>query len=226
VNRTNLWPYLRQRRAEVAARREAYSLSFLAKFFHGLEPISISARLWTSPDNEKQVVLALRYLRFSFTHNFITMTRGSHRFVLTRLWFLLSIGGHDSPSLSRCSVTDVQEVIKDEICVIAVRSSDGQMQSFYVLEATCEVIGHPIPPARITSGSVLPDTPLRADWSAYIAAGSDMRLIDRLRWTNHEEYERGISKLWLKRVEKEGELGRAKRKVAERYVLACVVGNG
>jgi hypothetical protein len=49
--------------------------------------------------------------------------------------------------------------------------------------------------------------------------------MEHLKWTNHEEYERGISKLWLKRIQNEGELGAAKLDAAERYVLACVVSN-
>ncbi|TDL17842.1 hypothetical protein BD410DRAFT_534166 [Rickenella mellea] len=42
-----------------------------------------------------------------------------------------------------------------------------------------------------------------------------------------EEYENGISKHWLRRVanETDAEVGKYKRAVAERYVVACVVGN-
>ena len=40
-----------------------------------------------------------------------------------------------------------------------------------------------------------------------------------------EEYDRGISKLWLKRMGNEGLVGGVKKAIAERYVLACVVGN-
>jgi hypothetical protein len=109
------------------------------------------------------------------------------------------------------------------------------MQIFYVLEHTCEVVGHPIPPAHPTdsstgsNGSALPasTTQLRADWSAYIAihVSSRLPLLTHLKWQNHEEYYRGLSKLWLKKIAGEGELGSAKRVVADRYVLACVVGN-
>lgn len=52
-----------------------------------------------------------------------------------------------------------------------------------------------------------------------------MSLISHLKWQNHEEYHQGISKLWLKNIAKEKELGIAKRVAAERYLLACVAGN-
>jgi hypothetical protein len=57
-NMTNMWPYLRQRELEVNARIHAYNESFLAKYFKGFCPIS--ERLRTGPDNEKQVVVAIR----------------------------------------------------------------------------------------------------------------------------------------------------------------------
>ena len=40
-----------------------------------------------------------------------------------------------------------------------------------------------------------------------------------------DNFERGISKAWLKRVIAEGEIGKAKLTVAERYVMCSVVGN-
>lgn len=74
---------------------------------------------------------------------------------------------------------------------------------------------------------------LRADWTAFIQAylhrnRTDMptpTIISHLKWENHEEYEQGISRLWLRRVSSEGDAGSAKRAVAFRYVLACIVGN-
>ena len=50
-------------------------------------------------------------------------------------------------------------------------------------------------------------------------------LLYYLKTTNTEEYRNGISILWLKRISEEKEVGQYKRKIAERYILACVVGN-
>lgn len=156
-----------------------------------------------------------------------------HRFALSSLWFALSIGGRDSEEWLRCTITDAQEVIQDEIWVVTVQSSDRhaatQVRSFYVLEETCEVIGRPNPAA--TSSSVLA---LRSDWSGYIQArltnastqlGFGPSLLRNMKWAHYEEYERGISRLWLKRLDKEGDLGQMKRVVAERYTLACIMAN-
>ena len=117
-----------------------------------------------------------------------------------------------------------------------------QMETFHVLESTCEVVGHPSAPAN-PADSTTPDplstlsstTQVRADWSAYIAHrqlptsahdSTPLPLLAHLKWQNHEEYHQGLSKIWLKRIAGEGELGSAKSLVAYRYVLACVVGNG
>ena len=103
----------------------------------------------------------------------------------------------------------------------------------FVLESTCEVIGQ----AEITPGTpaIARSSDLRVDWAAYIESklnaprqASDVdntRLLDNLHWPNHEEYSKGISKLWLKRTENEGTSGIVKRIVAQRYVLACVISN-
>lgn len=89
-------------------------------------------------------------------------------------------------------------------------------------------------PSTITTNEALP---IRADWSSYIssrlksssslsgAQPSSLPLLASLRWADHGEYERGISRHWLKRTENMDEEGIALRVVAERYVLACVVGN-
>jgi hypothetical protein len=171
------------------------------------------------------------------------------RFILTRLWFLISIGGGNDPlAWSRGIVVDAQEVVKNEIWTVTVQTASSQpgvasqVEIFYVLEQTCEVVGHPLPPAHPTGSSVVSDRSaapsntkqIRPDWSAYIAhrqlpaSAQDSppsHLLAHLKWQNHEEYHRGISKLWLKRIVGEGELGSAKRIVADRYVLACVFGN-
>jgi hypothetical protein len=57
---TNFWPYLRQREQEVLERKNAVMSSFLQPAFRGSSGL-ISERLWSSPDNEKQVTLALRF---------------------------------------------------------------------------------------------------------------------------------------------------------------------
>ena len=57
---TNFWPYLRQREQEVLERKNAVMSSFLQPAFRGPSAL-ISERLWSSPDNEKQVTLALRF---------------------------------------------------------------------------------------------------------------------------------------------------------------------
>lgn len=56
----NMWPYLRLRESEAQARKASFDSSFLGLFYRGYEPIS--ARLWTSPDYERQFVVALRYV--------------------------------------------------------------------------------------------------------------------------------------------------------------------
>jgi hypothetical protein len=63
-NMMNMWPYLRQRRDEVAFWRRVFQNSFVGRYSSafGIEPLS--ARLWTSPDDEKQVTVALRCALF------------------------------------------------------------------------------------------------------------------------------------------------------------------
>lgn len=72
--------------------------------------------------------------------------------------------------------------------------------------------------------------PIRLDWSMLITphepkqeGGKD--ILDKLVWTNHEEYYKGISKLWLSKILREGSDGQTKFLVAKRYVLASIAGN-
>jgi hypothetical protein len=100
---------------------------------------------------------------------------------------------------------------------LTVREHEKGVKTYYVLEQTCEVIG---------TG----DLPLRTDWAAYTASandvtGADATLLDHLKWAHNAEYDRGMSKLWLSRVNKEGIVGLEKRRIAERYLLACVIAN-
>ncbi|KAI0081570.1 hypothetical protein K474DRAFT_1768489 [Panus rudis PR-1116 ss-1] len=210
---SNYWPYLRLRQAERAERRDVYQKSFLAAFcdLRGYKPISDA--LWSSGDNDKQITIAIR-------------------FALTRLWFSLSIGGKDHEAWLEDTVIDTQEIVPGEICRITVQdhNSSSLQRSFYVLEPTGEVVGHAPLPSRPTCSSSSPAIlPLRADWSAYIqdrVSGAERSsLLESLKWANYEEYDRGISRLWLRRIAGEGRLGAAKRTVAERYVLACLVAN-
>src|SRR6266404_6136478 len=55
---TNLWPYLLMREEELRVLRSEYSKSFLVKIL----PDALSARLWTNPDDPRQVRMAMRYL--------------------------------------------------------------------------------------------------------------------------------------------------------------------
>ncbi|KAG6841712.1 hypothetical protein C0991_007984 [Blastosporella zonata] len=200
-----MWPYLRLRQEESATRKHIFFTSFLGKATAGR--CIISSHLWTSPDNVKQATIAVRFL-------------------LTRLFFEVSIG----LEADAVRIVDVQEVVEGEIWSIESHSLRGK-ETLFVLERTCEVVGHPEPRSDGKAASQNA-TLLRADWSAYIQqhlkTSRDDRLTslwERLKWTNHEEYDRGISKLWLSRTHAEGQVGASKRLVAERYVFACVVSN-
>ncbi|KAF9242561.1 hypothetical protein BU15DRAFT_43896 [Melanogaster broomeanus] len=215
-NMTNFWPYLRLRTDEAFARRQAFKRSFLGRYTDSLSYDPLSGHLWASPDDEKQVEIALR------------------RFVLTRMWFAVSIGayGHDSSAWTKTIVKNVREVVKDEIWRVDVQYS-STTEAFYVLEATCEVIGHP---PSLEQNQMVAGHLLRADWTAYIigrlsqssppAALGRFSLLGSVRWSNSEDYCQGISKVWLYRVSDQDEGAIAKRGVAEKYILASVVANG
>ena len=57
---TNFWPYLRQREQEALECKNAVMSSFLQSAFRGPSEL-VSKRLWSSPENEKQVTVALRF---------------------------------------------------------------------------------------------------------------------------------------------------------------------
>lgn len=146
---------------------------------------------------------------------------------MTKLWFWLSLGGSlQSPSWSHGSVTDAQEVIPGEVWSVKVGSSlHTDSENLYILAATCEVIGR-VPSAVPMSASFVT---ARADWSQWIqehvASANRQSLWDSLTWPNHEEYDKGISRLWLRRTEREGAIGEMKRIVARRYVMASLTAN-
>ncbi|TFK87618.1 hypothetical protein K466DRAFT_645800 [Polyporus arcularius HHB13444] len=221
---TNMWPYLRARELEVDQRRRAYETSFLARLFQrcGLAN-PVSRYLWTSPNSSRQLLVAIR-------------------FALTRAWFELSVGtspggAADPNSWLQGTVVDAQEVVAGEIWLIAVEYAASvaplrPREAFYVLEATCEVVGRPSA-ARSGAEDASVSVPVRADWSAYIErrraapqGDSTPPLLGHLKWACVEDYDQGVSKLWLKKVAGDGAAGDSKRMVAERYVLACVIGNG
>ncbi|KAI5121390.1 hypothetical protein M0805_003162 [Coniferiporia weirii] len=219
----NFWPYLRSLRLERDNRKKAYEASLLSHFFGNWRPVR--ERIWGSPDHEMQLVIALRFL-------------------MTRVWFTLSLNMRDCERVKRTTVLDAKEVVKDEIWSITVETyvstSRTTRETFHVLEPTCEVIGLSISQKKpIEFGASNPadaskPPSIRVDWSDYVSyrllpTGSHPvpppSLLSHLRWTNAEEYYRGISKLWLTRIANEGEVGEYKKKIAERYVVACVVGN-
>ncbi|KAI9463805.1 hypothetical protein F5148DRAFT_982317 [Russula earlei] len=204
----NFWPYLRQREQEISERKNAVMSSFLQCVFHGPNDL-ISTRLWSSPENDKQLTVALRFL-------------------LTWLWFVLSTGTECGRSVRQTDwlheiITDVVEVVEGEIwCVTTRNTISGCPQAFHVLEATCEVLG--------LAGDTRRDDHLRSDWARYIEqrktdpnCPSPFR--DTMRWADHAEFDRGISRHWLRRTAQMGAHGAALRTIAERYTLACVVGN-
>ncbi|KAI8978834.1 hypothetical protein BD414DRAFT_524160 [Trametes punicea] len=219
---TNMWPYLRMRETEVSGRRRIYEASFLPRFFRrcGL-PDPIARLIWASPDHPRQLAVALR-------------------FVLTRVWFELSIGTPDGTRDDpECwlhgIVVDVQEVVKDEIWSITLEyprsaTRERRRETVFVLEATCEVVGRPLPKTSNDENPSPQSFPVRADWSAYIARrtaspSAEAPLLSRLKWACHEEFDRGMGRLWLKKIAQEGEIGHVKRTVAERYIMASVVAN-
>ncbi|KAF8120573.1 hypothetical protein EV363DRAFT_1589631 [Boletus edulis] len=211
-NMTNLWPYLQFRMAEVFERRDTFKRSFLGRYTDLIGYDPLSSHLWASPDDEKQVDVAIR-------------------FVLTRMWFAVSIGayGHDAFAWSRCIIRDVREVVQGEIWrVVALDNGTGASCSFYVLEATCEVIGRP----PSSQGEDTLEFCLRADWTTWISQQSrtpldtgPRSLLECVKWSNTEDYHRGISKAWLHRVQGQDGDNIAERIVAERYILASVVAN-
>ena len=122
------------------------------------------------------------------------------------------------------TITDVVEIVKDEIwCVVTRNVISGYVQAFHVLEATCEVLG--------LAGGTRGDENLRLDWAGYIEhrkanpQSTSSPLRDAMRWADHGEFDHGISRHWLRRTTQMGAQGTALRTIAGRYTLACVVGN-
>ena len=121
------------------------------------------------------------------------------------------------------TITDVVEIVKGEIwCVTTRNAISGSARVFHVLEATCEVLGLVVG----TCGS----EDLRLDWAGFIEQRKTnphglSPLRDAMRWADHAEFDHGVSRHWLRRTVQMGVEGAALREIAERYTLACVVGN-
>jgi hypothetical protein len=161
---------------------------------------------------------------------------------MTKTWSAISncLGPFDAAPWFRSTVVGVREVVPEEVWEVTTTtvvqgSIAEKKETFYVLKPTYEVIGRP--PSRPTSLlEVVPNAhdslPIRVDWSEYVAdrilshaEAPGKRLLDQVQWAHYEEYQNGISRHWLTRTQGEGEVGKLKRKVAEKYVLASVVEN-
>lgn len=153
---------------------------------------------------------------------------------MTRLWFEVSIPYIDYSDIYSLFVEDVQPVVNKEIWSIKIKDRRKKsIQSYYILESTCEVIGSSESSLMGSSNISQTSITMRVDWSNYITQyqsteqthDSPSFLLNRLKTPNAEEYYGGISKVWISRVEREGDLGAYKKTVAKRYIIACVVGN-
>ncbi|KAF8582806.1 hypothetical protein K439DRAFT_1617940 [Ramaria rubella] len=220
-NMADLWPYLRLRQREAFRGRRIFERGWVATFLRDLKcggTSVITEKLWASPDYAEQLAVI-------------------QRFIQTRICFALSLYGMSDLPLERVvsTVVDAQEVLANEIWSVSVTekvsgSNGSCIKTYYVLYHTCEVIGHSTSDDTQTSTSSLP--PLRADWNAYLAlrltaATTDLYppLSEHIRGTNTDDFERGVAKAWLKRLRSQGEDGREKKKLAEKYILSCVVGD-
>ncbi|KAF9644539.1 hypothetical protein BDM02DRAFT_3078011, partial [Thelephora ganbajun] len=218
----NFWPYLRIRERELAEQRNRYLQSFLHRFYQTFEPIDW--RLWASPDDPRQYA------------------KHCVRFVMSKSWFAISKcpSPSDTTSWLHSVVMSTREVVPNEVWEVTTTTvAQGPIatkkETLYVLEPTCEVIGHPVT-THPSLSETLPRTqcglPIRIDWSEYVTnrmisltQAPGKRLLDRVQWANYEEYQNGISRHWVTRTQGEGEVGKLKRRVAGKYVLASVVEN-
>ncbi|KAG9026935.1 hypothetical protein FS842_004980, partial [Serendipita sp. 407] len=201
---SNLWPYLLARRAEVSLLKSRYSKLFLSRYV----PNPLSKRIWGNPDFGDEVSRALRL-------------------VLSRLWFCVSIYGDTGMGLLLEQIFSVRPVGRHkQIVRVEMLKEDGSKRVYFALEATGEAIGRQTSSSSSTDDAV--DTQVRADWSRFLQGhvdGEMQNLWNTLHCANVEDYEKGVSKVWLRRVPNEGFLGEWKQRVATRYVLACLVAN-
>lgn len=116
------------------------------------------------------------------------------------------------------SIVSLERLARDEIWKVSIFTPDQRTYSLFVLSATGEAVGC----QDQGYGSRL----IRSDWMHHLGSdGGSAKLLDTLRCANEEEFVKGISKSWIRKVEKEGVVGDRKRRVAERYVIASVVAN-
>ncbi|CAE6406669.1 unnamed protein product [Rhizoctonia solani] len=226
---TNMWMYLRARRLEAQSRHETFRASWLGQFFEcegeilglgrGFEPVS--RKMWTSPDDDRQIIVALR-------------------FISTRVVFSLArrYNEYDQKWINPVDqVVGAEEIVPDEIWRITTSSVGGNLKSFHILYDTGEVIGLvPSPRQGITGQRVAKNRPhievlesesggLRADWRAYINScelDSRSSLQDSITSGNRESYVAGVSAFWLRSVSLEDD---GLKTVARKYVLSCVEPN-
>ncbi|KAF6757496.1 hypothetical protein DFP72DRAFT_891291 [Ephemerocybe angulata] len=208
-NMYDFWPYLALRRLQLRERKAHFYETFLGKALKAY-PSIVSDQMWACED-ERAVLIAVKFL-------------------LTSYFYRVSIG-LDLP-FGQMSVTYSEEIIPGEIWRVTLQIGSS-VCFYYVLEATCEVVGLPMISTHQSSEN--PDRTnslVRADWTRYIDekrhradAAHSKALEDHLSWPNHEEYDRGISRNWLNRLNDDGPAGVVKLIVAQRYVLACLVAN-
>ncbi|KAG8838535.1 hypothetical protein FRB91_007579, partial [Serendipita sp. 411] len=192
---SNLWPYLLARRAEVSLLKSRYSKLFLSRYV----PNPLSKRIWGNPDFGDEVSRALRL-------------------VLSRLWFCVSIYGDTGMGLLLEQIFSVRPVGRHkQIVRVEMLKEDGSKRVYFALEATGEAIGRQTSSSSSTDDAV--DTQVRADWSRFLQGhvdGEMQNLWNTLHCANVEDYEKGVSKVWLRRVPNEGFLGEWKQRVATR----------
>jgi hypothetical protein len=121
------------------------------------------------------------------------------------------------------SVFACQVLPGNEIWRVSLSKESGSTYSVYVLASTGEPLGR-------KQGATTGDFSVRPDWLNFVDSlaneGRESRRIsDFLKWTNGEEFENGISKAWLHRIEGDAEVGVFKRQIAEKYIMASVVAN-
>ncbi|QRV80299.1 SAP domain protein [Ceratobasidium sp. AG-Ba] len=221
---TNTWTYLRARRQEMDSRRQMFGQTWLGRFMQKANIAPVSARMWTCPDDPRQIMLVLR-------------------FVSTRLVFALARRYEHNDAWTKEAVVGAEEVVPDEIWKVTTKAQgEEKTESFYVLFDTGEVIGH-APQCRnpgILFGQRVArgrghleifDEPrgngivLRNDWARYIDSierGDVPSLQDAITSVDQEFYVSGISSFWLRGL---GGSNPLLRTIATRYVLACVEPN-
>ncbi|PVG02724.1 hypothetical protein CPB86DRAFT_696489 [Serendipita vermifera] len=197
---SNLWPYLRYRQQELESLKTLYSNHFLSRWM----PRPMSENLWTNPSKGDEVASVLR-------------------FTFSKLWHVVSLYGMSSGEMLDESVTKLEKLPGNEIWRVYLSKESGLTYYVYVLASTGEPLGR-------KQRTPADDFSVRPDWLNFVdslanAETAPKRIKDSLKWTNGEEFENGISKAWLRRIEGEGESGIIKRQIAEKYVMASVVAN-